>query len=738
MSHMINVPLTQADRATRALGVDLGAPDAAKDRALGIWLVSLGSIALLAGAKQIHYLLFHTLAELFAVAVSLSIFSLAWASRKYFNNSYLTILGAAYATIGLVDVFHALTFRGMNLFAEVTPNYPTQFWLAARFIEALALLIAPLLMARKVSFFAMVTAFLFFGMTACTAIWMGKVPPTFVDGIGLTRFKIAGEFVIIGMLLTGLFLLLRQKHRFSRQVFRLVSVSVLLAIATELCFTSYVQFYDFTNEIGHFFRLASVMLAYLAIVVTGVRRPAELLFRQLKEKELQLTAINGRLEESEHRLNQAQGVAGVGSWYLDIVSGKLTWSDEAYRMFGVRIGTPLSSTFFAACIHLDDRNRVTAAWKAALAGADYDIEHRIVVDGQIRWVREQVEIQFSAQGQPLTGVGSVQNITERKKAAEAHRESEERFRNALEYAPIGMALLSLDDRFMQVNCALCCIIGYASHELLNISAESITHADDLVQERVLVASLQAGTIRSYVLEKRYIRNDGQIVWVQITGSLLLRDEKGKPKQLIKQVQDITERKRLEMQLERHAHTDFLTGLANRRHFLHLAARELGRASHDEKPFSIAMLDLDQFKTINDTHGHAVGDQVLKEFALICGRVLRSMDVVGRMGGDEFTIYLPETSTGEAIDIAERLRQAIAVHVIWLDGGRTIQLTASLGIASLSEEDTTIEDLLHRADLALYDAKRKGRNKTVFMPVLSSRKSALDGTPVEHGVLGLVR
>jgi diguanylate cyclase (GGDEF)-like protein/PAS domain S-box-containing protein len=454
-----------------------------------------------------------------------------------------------------------------------------------------------------------------------------------------------------------------------------------------------------------------VVLAYLAIVVTGVRRPAELLFRQVVEKERELASTNTLLAESEDRLNRAQTVAGVGSWSLDVASSQLAWSDEAYRIFGLALGTPLTMEAFVSCIHPDDREAVLSAWSTTLTGAPYDIEHRIVADGQTKWVHERAEVHFSPEGVALAGLGTVQDITERKVAEEARQESEDRFRNTLEHAPIGMALISPDGKFVQVNQAFCNIVGYATEELLNLTFETITHPEDVAKDVSFVKRMEAGEIPSYEIEKRYLHKDGRIVWVQITGSML-RDVKGAPRQIIKQVQDITERKDLTLRLERQAHTDFLTGLVNRGHFLELAAQELARVRRYRSPLSVAMLDLDHFKTINDTYGHGVGDKVLIELAEICRRTLRGPDVIGRIGGEEFAILLPETTGDQAYEVIERLRETIASTEIPMEHGLPVHFTASIGITSVANSDTNIEVLLNRADQALYEAKRNGRNRVV--------------------------
>lgn len=174
--------------------------------------------------------------------------------------------------------------------------------------------------------------------------------------------------------------------------------------------------------------------------------------------------------------------------------------------------------------------------------------------------------------------------------------------------------------------------------------------------------------------------------------------------------DVTERKKLEHELEHQARTDFLTGIPNRRHFLNLADLELARARRYARPFSMLMLDLDLFKNINDQYGHRVGDQTLQKVVEVCGLILREVDVVGRLGGEEFGIILPETDGERAVQVADRVRQAVANASIALPHGKSVQITTSIGVATYSEADPDFEAVLARADRALYEAKRLGRDR----------------------------
>lgn len=176
------------------------------------------------------------------------------------------------------------------------------------------------------------------------------------------------------------------------------------------------------------------------------------------------------------------------------------------------------------------------------------------------------------------------------------------------------------------------------------------------------------------------------------------------------IQDITERKKLEWQLEQEANTDALTGCASRRHFLERAEQEMLRTHRYGGELSILELDLDHFKAINDQYGHHAGDLTLKKLVAICQELLRDVDIIGRLGGEEFAILLPETDSQQALEIAQRLCSAVAASEVALPIQAPLHFTTSIGVASLSRNDAHIETLLNRADQALYRAKHEGRNR----------------------------
>ena len=191
----------------------------------------------------------------------------------------------------------------------------------------------------------------------------------------------------------------------------------------------------------------------------------------------------------------------------------------------------------------------------------------------------------------------------------------------------------------------------------------------------------------------------------------IRDSASQLTGFVHVARDITEQKRLEKDLRRMATTDSLTGLFNRGHFWDMSERELARGIRVHRAVSLLMIDLDHFKSVNDTYGHEVGDKVLKLVARVGRENLREIDIIGRIGGEEFAVLLPETGLSEAITVAERLREAVARAEVPTDKG-PVSITISVGVAEDNGELRDLGTLLKRADDALYAAKRKGRNRVI--------------------------
>lgn len=219
--------------------------------------------------------------------------------------------------------------------------------------------------------------------------------------------------------------------------------------------------------------------------------------------------------------------------------------------------------------------------------------------------------------------------------------------------------------------------------------------------------LAQGHVEDLEIEVRHKDGSDRLFLLNATS---VKDAQGAHLMSRSTVFDITERKKLEAQLAEMARIDPLTGLCNRRDFYDKAQHELARARRLSAPLCAMVFDLDHFKRINDTHGHAGGDRVLQAFSQLLKASLRDIDISARFGGEEFVALLPDTSLPAALQTAERLRHCIEDTPLVSDGGEPIRYTASIGVAELIGSDNTIDDLLKRADQAVYTAKRAGRNR----------------------------
>jgi len=295
---------------------------------------------------------------------------------------------------------------------------------------------------------------------------------------------------------------------------------------------------------------------------------------------------------------------------------------------------------------------------------------------------------------------------DRRKAEEALREVQARFESAFANAPIGMALVDLDGRWLQVNDALCRITGLTAKELRATTLEAIIHPEDVDLDQDPRRDLFEGRITSFQIEKRVRHAWGHHFWALLTVSLV-RDVAGRVLHVVSQIQDISERKNLAQRLEYLLDHDFLTGLFNRRRFELELSREADRVARYNAPAAVLELDLDNFKDVNDAFGHKAGDDLLRGVAAALKHRTRQSDLLARVGGDEFAVLLPQTDADQAQIVADGIVKAMSRHVALL-GDKTIRITASAGLA-LFDGLSAIE-VLACADQAMYEAKQAGRNR----------------------------
>jgi diguanylate cyclase (GGDEF)-like protein/PAS domain S-box-containing protein len=349
----------------------------------------------------------------------------------------------------------------------------------------------------------------------------------------------------------------------------------------------------------------------------------------------------------------------------------------------------------------EDQERLSAAIQRSFAGSDVEPlqlqmngarNRKVVVEATFHLPRHHVEDDRRL-------VVRLRDVSEREQQSRALDQARRRFQQAFQSAPTGMALVRLDDgRIVDANQSLAEMLRRDVEELVGCTLREFTHPDDVRAAQPHRARLELGIVDSFRIDQRYRRRDGEYVWARTRVS---STEDDGVMLAITHIEDVTEQRRAAEQLRDAARHDELTGLPNRSYLMHLLHDRLATAEVDE--VAVLFVDLDHFKTINDSLGHEVGDQLLQVVSERLRSALREGDVLARFGGDEFIIVM----RGEPIDVADRLRKA--VHIPVVVGDHELFVTASIGYSSNYEPQMSPNDLLRDADAAMYRAKARGRD-----------------------------
>ncbi|MEB3118333.1 MAG: EAL domain-containing protein [Limnothrix sp.] len=442
---------------------------------------------------------------------------------------------------------------------------------------------------------------------------------------------------------------------------------------------------------------------------------------------MQLPArLADRAQSNEDRWQLVLQGNNDGIWDWNPKSDEVVYSSRWKSMLGYQadqIGNRRSE--WISRVHPDDLGRVLRGFDDYVNRKidEYSMEYRLRCrDGQYKWISARGQAQWDRRGQVQRMVGSITDIDKRKRSEAALRESEERFRAIVEQAAIGICQIDPNGRYLHVNQRFCNLLGYTEAELLQQTFQDLTYPGDLAENLQQSQRLWRGDISSFSLEKRYMRKDGQLQWVNVTVSLVQSASDAQPYTLAL-VEDISARKQAEEQLTYNAFYDALTGLPNRNLFVDRLKVCLSQSQrHANRMFGVLYVDLDRFKVVNDSLGHHAGDELLVQIGRRLQSCLRCNDTVARLGGDEFAVILDDVGTSEealwvADRVQEHLKQPFHIH------GHDFYTSASIGVA-LSQDPATQQpyanwqNLMRDADIAMYRAKANGKGcSQVFEPML---------------------
>jgi diguanylate cyclase (GGDEF)-like protein/PAS domain S-box-containing protein len=494
-------------------------------------------------------------------------------------------------------------------------------------------------------------------------------------------------------------------------------------------------------------------LILLSMVVANVMQ-THLLRAELNNKAVSLAATVKNLENeiderelaeralrtSEANLARSQQIARVGYWELDLDNSKLLCSDEIFRMFGVpNSSEPLTIDNYMQSVHCDDRPQVEKLIKGfGTITEPFSLEHRIVrPGGEVRVINILGEIEAGQGGGDAKVVGAVQDVTERHEYESKMRLMGSIFENTIE----GIFIADGDERIHTTNQSFCNITGFSEDEAvghtpaeLGFRLQDDDHPNSKWSMRNYQSSWQGEVINQ--------RKNGETypAWATLS---TINDARGSLLHYVGIMHDLSDVRRNEEQIIYQAYHDTLTDLPNRHLFTDRLSVAIAHARRTGDGLSVLFLDLDHFKDINDSMGHAVGDVVLKKVAKVIADCVRVEDTVARLGGDEFIVLLQGTQGSDyPINVAERILEALTqpIRVNQSD----FYISASVGITLFPHDGLLPETLISNADLAMYRAKKHGRNTymlfTPSMNVEMLRRMNLDNQmrkALKHGEFHLL-
>ena len=416
------------------------------------------------------------------------------------------------------------------------------------------------------------------------------------------------------------------------------------------------------------------------------------------------------LRHKENMLNKAQKIAHVGSWEWDIVNNKLHWSDEIFSIFGLN-PTEFEASFdsFVERVHSDDRVAVIKAVNDAVVfDKPYKIAHRVMQpDGVVRYVQERGDVFRDQKGEAQCMIGTLLDVTEQKIAEQGLRLADNVFNHTTE----AIVVTDLDNKILRVNKAFELVIGYSAEEVVGKRPQDILKSgkhDKAFYEKMWLSLNSLGFWEGEVWDKR---KDGTLfpAWHNISA---IKDEYGNVFQYSSVFSDITEKKIAEERIQHMAQFDQLTQLPNRALFLDRLNHAISIAKRNQSNVGLMFIDLDHFKTVNDTLGHQAGDKLLQEVARRLTQCVREQDTVARLGGDEFTVILEElTQPEDAILVANKILKTLSDKVKL--GAQEVTIGGSIGISVYPENGHDTEEMIRTADTAMYLSKKQGKNQYQF-------------------------
>ena len=461
-----------------------------------MWITPLLLACFQIVASQYNFLLFHTLSELFAISIAITLGVVAWHMYPLTRNSYLLFIGLGYLGVATLDLMHTLTYKGLGIIAISTHDIASQFWITSRYLEVSILLLSPLFLTKTIK-----VHYLFFAISlsvACATylIFADMFPHTFIYGEGLTSFKIVSEYIIIGMTLCAAFFIHSRRAYIDKDIYKLILTSLFLGICAELCFTLYISVYGISNIAGHLFKMLSFWLIFIAVIHTTLTKPFVAMARSVSTYD---AIPYGAVIVDNHGIIRQTNPAAEKLSHKN--KDKLI-GEHCHSLFH---NENISFKDCSICQKIKSNEAITLT--------------------KVQLNNDQVyEISLSPVGYHDNTFGlvhTIRDITAQSKAEQEIQESQEYNRMIFEYSLIGQSLCRATGEIVDANAAYANTIGYTTQELIGMRHDSLTPPGFAkINQKQMESLLLTGKYGP--VEKQLINKNGQPIFVRMRGMLIQR------------------------------------------------------------------------------------------------------------------------------------------------------------------------------------------------------------------------
>jgi diguanylate cyclase (GGDEF)-like protein/PAS domain S-box-containing protein len=475
----------------------------------------------------------------------------------------------------------------------------------------------------------------------------------------------------------------------------------------------------FSRTLGEATRKTQALLLIVNLAAAGILLPIGMVLshRMVRRRE----EVEKALKLSEERFNLAVTGSNDGLWDWNVVTDETYYSPRFKQLLGYS-GSQMKNNFAAmtSLLHQDDRDATLQSIEDHLhRGVPFDVEMRLQTrSGEYRWFRSRAQSVRDAEGHPVRMAGSITDVTDRRVAASELFAEKERAQVTLASIADGVITTDTDGWVEYVNPIAEELTGWKLSAARGLPLQAIFRIIDETTRQLAASPIETVLREERTVEMAQtmllVKNDGSEVPI-VHSAAPIRDRDGSIIGVVLVLHDVSRERQYAAKLSYQASHDSLTGLINRSEFENRLALALKTASQLGRHHGVMYLDLDQFKVVNDTCGHAAGDQMMRQVAAVLQRRLREGDTLARLGGDEFGVLLESCPPDHAFRIADELRQAVSdYHFMWEN--RSFGISVSIGLVNVKDEMFTLTDVMSAADAACYMAKDKGRNRVqVYHP-----------------------